>query len=736
MNARRLVLAVAATVASVLVCTCTPAIAAPDGRVYEEVSPANKDGNSVRGEDIGLASEDGNSAVFVGTGGMGTAYGGLTEAFVSRRTASGWATSSTRPVQPGEANIFGGRPLTLVPSSDFSHFLFTTLGAYVLAEPHRYYAESSSNIFLSADPAVEATWVAQPTVADPIPALGHNTTIRNYLVVGGTPDFGTVYFTYAGTLISQDASRAPYVGTGTLQAGDVTPDRERVDPWGFYEWSGGKLSAAGVLPDGTLDPFGAVPAATAGVMDEQRLNVPPNALPQTLDNEISSDGSRAFFASPDPTASTVTNPGGCSAEPPCTNTPPELYVRETGSDGTKSTVLVSQSQLPGHQGEPSPSGPVSVENAQIANGNHDGASLVYGSPDGSQAFFASTDQLTTAAPGDTSVKEYDFNVNTETLTYLPGVIGPIVASSPHGSDFIFENTTTTPAELDLWTEGPGGGRITPIAPLPPEAGEPFDGDLDVSGGRSSADGSVFVFMTNSPLAGFNDAGGFEQVYRYSVDTSELTCVSCPPAGVAPSGEEGTTSQLSGARVSENNTESGEPLTTLDTRVMSVDGSRIFFDTPDSLVPQAVNGKRDVYEWENGRIYLISSGSSPKNSFVLDSSASGGDVFFTTISGLAPGDVDESNDVYDARIPRPGDSPPPTAVPCEGDVCQGPPNVPSLLGVPASATFGGAANVAPSKAKPAVKKKTVKRRSKRRKKPKRKKGKRARGSARENHGRVN
>ena len=92
------------------------------------------------------------------------------------------------------------------------------------------------------------------------------------------------------------------------------------------------------------------------------------------------------------------------------------------------------------------------------------------------------------------------------------------------------------------------------------------------------------------------------------------------------------------------------------------------------------------------MYLISSGTSSEESYYLDNSESGGDVFFNTAAGMVPGDRDEAYDVYDARIPRPGDNPPPAAVPCQGDVCQGPPSVPSLLGAPASATFTGLGNV--------------------------------------------
>ena len=102
--------------------------------------------------------------------------------------------------------------------------------------------------------------------------------------------------------------------------------------------------------------------------------------------------------------------------------------------------------------------------------------------------------------------------NTGSLTYLPGVTGPIVVSAaPDGSSFMFENTASTPAELDLWTSGPGwrpGQHDHAAACYQGEA-------IDVSAGEVSADGSVFVFRTDSPLpGGFNNGGGFEQVYRY------------------------------------------------------------------------------------------------------------------------------------------------------------------------------------------------------------------------------
>ena len=115
---------------------------------------------------------------------------------------------------------------------------------------------------------------------------------------------------------------------------------------------------------------------------------------------------------------------------------------------------------------------------------------------------------------------------------------------------------------------------------------------------------------------------------------------------------------------------------------------------------------DVYEWENGVVYLISTGKSLYDSYLLDSSENGNDVFFATAEGLVPGDTDGGFDVYDARIPHAGEPYPPAAVPCEGSVCQGPPNVPAPLTPPASATFTGLGNPAPEVAATTVTKKTT------------------------------
>src|SRR6202035_2818832 len=65
--------------------------ALPDGRVYEQVSPPDKNGNVVIGSQFGLASAEGDAVAYLGTGAMGAAVGGLASDNVSRRGTSGWS---------------------------------------------------------------------------------------------------------------------------------------------------------------------------------------------------------------------------------------------------------------------------------------------------------------------------------------------------------------------------------------------------------------------------------------------------------------------------------------------------------------------------------------------------------------------------------------------------------------------------------------------------------------------
>jgi hypothetical protein len=665
----------------------------PDDRAYELVSPADDNGNEAGASSLlftgnppgnsrySVASAEGDSVLFEGTGPMGETASASMLFFVATRTSAGWKTRSVLPAPRQPVTTLRGKPGYISMSRDFSHALIQSAG-YTLAPAPENCQVGGQAYITEPNPLVSATWLSRSETGNPSEVCnGHATP------AGGSPDLSTVYFAYSGTLLAQDATRLPHLRP--------LLGRTEVEAQGLYEYSQGTLREAGVLPDGSLDPFGAVPADSWD--GESRA---------PAGNQVSADGSRAFFVSPDPLSCEQNEEGALND---CASDPPELYVRE---DGVKTLLVSKDTLLPEAGGLPvqAPNGVVPVNHIYSALERSNQMPYVFASPDGSQAFFQSDDRLNSEVPQgpseNSAPKTYDFDVDTGALTYLPNVVGKLVGSDADGSSLVFVSpaTETSPAELDLWSAGPGDGSITQITQLP-------EGE-EVEPVRMTSDGSVVVFMASS-LPGFNDAG-VQQIFRFEVSRNTLGCVSCSPAGVAPA-------VASMSILREGLLSFGNP-GAADERGMSANGDRVFFQTQTPLVPQDTNtgtvvtapelgGAQpqgaDVYEWENGVVYLLSSGKSPRDSYFLDNSESGNDVFFATTENLVPGDTDGGYSVYDARVPRPGDTPPPAAVPCEGAVCQGPPRVQSPLAAPASATFSGLGNTTGEPAvTPAVKSKAM------------------------------
>lgn len=279
----------------------------------------------------------------------------------------------------------------------------------------------------------------------------------------------------------------------------------------------------------------------------------------------------------------------------------------------------------------------------------------------------------------------------------------------HGATVKFIATLGTASEEDLG-EFYGNGDYYPWAP-----------DIGFRTAEVTPDGRNAVFMSSRSLTGYDNisetSGEREQeVYVYDAESGQLSCASCDPSGERPAGVETPAGFLP---VSQH--------FTYQQQVISEDGARVFFGSSEPLVPQASDGKLNVYEWERdgsgecrrggGCIYLLSGGASPHDSYLLDASASGNDVFMVTAAHLLPQDQNEYYDVYDARV---GVTAPPTPPQCTGTGCQGNPSAPPTFATPASVTFEGIGNFPP----PApVVKKTVKSKRKTRHKASQKKQRR-------------
>jgi hypothetical protein len=291
--------------------------------------------------------------------------------------------------------------------------------------------------------------------------------------------------------------------------------------------------------------------------------------------------------------------------------------------------------------------------------------LMGGSEDGSRAYFVSTENLAAGATaGQPNLYLYE-------------------AGTPGAFTFV---ATLTTSDIQ--------GETYPVSPVPVQHTS-----------RVSPDGGAVAFMSAGSLTGAENADTESgqpdrQVYVYRAATGKLVCASCNVTGARPVGH-----KLAGGWTSGQIPTAESQLHF--SRVLSGDGTRLFFESFDALSLRDTNGKQDVYEWEavgsgncstsapgydasyEGCVNLISSGESPRDSEIVDASADGRDVFFKTESSLRPEDPGLL-DVYDARAG--GGFPLPAAPepPCQGEACQHPTPGPSDA-TPSSQSYVGPGN---------------------------------------------
>ena len=296
------------------------------------------------------------------------------------------------------------------------------------------------------------------------------------------------------------------------------------------------------------------------------------------------------------------------------------------------------------------------------------------SANGAAVYFTAFGQLTAEAPlpSGEEVDLYRFDTETEATTYVATV---------NERDYV-------DTSADRWWAFPHGEEI----------------GLDPSANwETTPDGRYLLFATTHDVGGYNSTaasptdcpdatgaaapnGHCDEVYRYdsaAAPAEALSCVSCDPSGADPS-----SNALFARSAFATDDPGGSP-----PKAISDDGSYVFFDSGDGLIPTDTNEKLDVYEWHEGRLSLISSGRESSDSFFLDSSSDGSNVFFGTHASLVSADSDGAGDLYDARIG--GGFPTPSGSgPCEGDACQSPPPAPNSP-TPATSTSPGPGNPLPS-----------------------------------------
>ncbi len=666
--------------------------ALPDNRAWEMVSPPDKQGATVealtREGGLILASEDGDTLGYVVNGALGEEVQGDRspewQQVLARRSPNGWSSqdiatpsSKAKGVTPGQA------PEYQFFTPDLSVALVEPpQGLTTLAEPPLAAGVTQATMYLRDD----ATGTYLPLVTE-----------QN--VAPGTAFGGQIHFVGA----TPDLSRVVIASTVALTGPSSAP--------GLYEWTDGVLQLASVLPGG---------APAKGLVELGYANVAANA--------ISGDGSRIIW--------TTVESGRAG----------HIYMRDSASGETV--------QLDAAQGIAEPAG-TGTARFQTA------------SSDGSRVFFTDPQKLTPdstaeALPPRPDMYECEMVMQKEklackltdlTVDHNPGehanVQGLLFGTSEDGTSTYLvaqgalaanENgngETAVDAKNNLYEVHYDGARWTTtfIAVLAGEDSPEWEG-FDVANtafltARVSPSGRYLAFMSAASLTGYdntdeNSGKHDQEVYLYDSAAESLRCVSCNPTGARPIGVldaedvgEGLGRLVDRRKVWFGHWLAGnipgwtaESVTgaLIQSRYLSDEG-RLFFNSPDTLVPQAGDGKENVYEYEpsglgtcespsGGCVSLISSGSSGRESAFIEATPNGGNVFFVTAAQLLPQDSDTAYDIYDARIctqASPCLTPATSAPPGCGtvDACRpASPAQPAPSSPSGDASYSGAGNVAP------------------------------------------
>jgi hypothetical protein len=453
-------------------------------------------------------------------------------------------------------------------------------------------------------------------------------------LVGGAIGSETLPGAYlAGS--SADGSHVVFETGGQLPVASGTTVDTHTSGTEVYDRTGGHTYLVGVLPDGS------VPACGAEVGQGPRSAFNGSALFSY--GAVAPDGSDIVFKS---YGNRPECEGGREAPNPAT-----LYLRENDAK----TVQLSGGFFAGRTA--------------------DGSKILTLGP-AIYEYDIATGQTTT------------FGEGTEGLGLLGySADGSHVYFQREGNIFLWDNGTTihipgTGVSYEQGNVGAGPGGYPLQASIKSFSRTPTSVITDIP--AVTPDGSKMVFVDFANITGYN-SNRHSEVYLYNEDTNSVTCVSCNPN--VPAGQ-------SEADIRLNLFDGSDAFVPLSVPVVSDDGSRVFFETGEALVPQDTNGLTDVYEWDDGHLSLLSSGQGSLDSFLVGVGADGNDVFIRTGDRLLPQVEDNVEHTYDARVDGGFPSTPPPIYGCESGECQAQPGAPPVFAAPASSVFSGSGNTAP------------------------------------------
>jgi hypothetical protein len=693
----------------------------PDGRAWEMVSPPNKEGVSLeaiaREGAVIQTSEDGSKMTYVAkaateAGSPGNRSIENTQV-LSTREAEGWESKDISTPHEAIAILFAGFPSEYkLFAGDLSTGIVEPQGTTPLSprtSERTPYLRKNGN---QAQACLTPIFCYEPLVsACPSPGqlcppgVKEGANAPPGTVFGGVeePPLHGGKFKEGVRFVSASPDLTRIVLTSPE---NLTVGYEGAGTANLFEWSDGTLRPVSVLPNGE--------AHGAEVGNQQETN---------MRGAVSAEGDRVVFTA-----------GG------------HLYVRDMTLGQT-----VQADRREGGTGGGS-------QNIEFQGADRDGSKI----------FFTDDARLTsdaTAKPTQPDLYECEVSVTGGTLSctlhdlttdailgQAANVQGEVAAFSEDGRFVYFAangvlaagaspghcGEESESATCNLYVRDTITGQTRLVAEL--SGSDAPDWDRHDSGlvnltSRSSPNGRYLAFMSERSLTGYDnrDADGSqrdEEVFLYDSATGKTMCVSCNPSGARPQGVFDPDKfpgllvdrpRTWGARWLAGSVPGWTPYdiahSLYQSRYLS-DSGRMFFNSPDALVPQDANGKEDVYQYEpidvgdcaraDGCVSLISSGTSSEESAFMDASADGSSAFFLTAAKLSATDVDSDFDIYDAHICSTGSpcvsqatSVPPPCI--TADSCRPAPTPqPEIFGPQSSATFSGSGNPAAPVAKPVVK----------------------------------
>jgi hypothetical protein len=691
----------------------------PDGRQYELVSPASKNGALIGAlflHNVAPQVSDDGTRVTAPT----------IQCFAGSPSCVGSRQTEGEPYDFDKTGE-GWRPRSLAPDA----------------------TEFETSSWWSIDPNSDATLFSIPRPPSGGDQLYARQSSGQFSEIGPLGEGDTSYsvLTQEPLLSTGDLSHVVYATNVPVWPFDEGSRGSESDTQSLYEYAGAaeEPRLVGVRVGGGLGSTDLISTCGTGLGSGERSGFSKRY------RSLSTDG-RVVYWSAD---SCATGSGANTGVPVPAR---ELYARIDGEQSDARTVLVSG---------PTPASCTTVACKQHTTTESDARDAFFegASNDGEVSVFADTQQLTDAATQDPSTGDSatigrcgnTTSSSTGCNLYMsvcparcenaaarelldlsatqeggPRVQGTM-AISPDGSRvyFVAKGVIATSANQfgqrprgnsdNLYVfereAGHAGGNVSFVATLSSLDSREWDEHVEGGIANTTPDGSRLVFTSHRGLTpDATRAEGPSQVYEYDAQSGALIRVSVGQGGFNNNGNTGVGNATITAAA--RSVESGSVPQRSDP-TMSRGGAYVFFQSPVGLTPQALddvqvetseNGEpgyaQNVYEYHEGTVSLISDGrdTSAVNRVatgsveLLGTDLSGANVFFSTVDQLVLEDQDTQRDYYDAHVCS-------TAQPCivraagasecQGETCHGAAPGQAATTTPGSATFSGPGNATPA-----------------------------------------